>query len=620
MELLQRIGFGRLIGASWLSNNEILLATTAGLFRYDKVSGQWSEYMCRFIGTCHHSREHELVACMVEGPREILVLSTKDGSLVQKLEAHGKQLVKCVAISPDGKLVASGGSDRMLRIRSISDSAEVLTIEHPGGFLSMDGNPDNVCWSPDGSLIATADKDGIVYLWQADGKAIGKWKAGRWVFKLSFTPDGKQIVTASNPPSATVGAEDRHLHVWQLDGKNVASTHLPNSKGWVEEQRSLAFSVNGSLLASGGRGGTVHLVDTSSWERKCFITEEKVDPYNETNQRLKLCVQILDFSPDGKELLVGTTPCSNLGMGEDIISLQTYRCDEWARTWCLNDFVSQVNDICLSSDGSLAVAVDTGTRIYDDSGTFKKVNELNANKIDLSPDGTKLCIGTSNFQGEAVVVDVKSQKVEQELSVLKSRVDDIDLSPDGVHLATAVDDVRIWKLGRKSVVKKLKVINPKGLAFSSDGALLAVASWKEAVKIWTVPKGKMQIELVPTKAGRFTAVAFSPDDSLVAGVGYEGKAYVWQAKDGKLVATLGSDNEKAALWSVTFSPDGKLLVDGSWESGTIRVWNTSDWTQVKSWRSHGEKINKLLFCQDGSKLYSASSDGCICIWDVSQLD
>ncbi len=617
MKLLERIGFGRLTGAFWLNNESILMATTAGLFSYDLKTEEKQEYLCRLVNSSFHSIEHELLACIVEYPREILVISTKDGKQVQRLKGHDKGLIKCIAISPDGKLVASGGSDRMLRIREISSGKEVLTIEHPGGFSSMDGNPDKAVWSSDGEFIATADKDGNVYLWQSDGKPVHKWKAGRWVHSLLFTPDNKHIITASNPPSAVVSAKDRHFHVWQLDGTNVNSLHLPNSEEYVEEQRSLAFSPNGSLVASGGRDGALHIIDTVTWERKSFIPKQKIDPDEAEWQKLKLGILILEFSPDGKSLLVGTTPWANLGMGQDIISLSTFRTDEWTRTWCLRDFASQVNDISLSNEGNLAMAIDHGTHISDGAEGFKKIDGLNANRLDWSPDGAKICIGANTFQGQAVIVDVESRKVEQELAVLKNKIDDIDFSPDGKHIATAVDDVRIWKLGRKSAVKKLKTAKAKGLAFSSDGALLAVASWQEAVKLWTVPKGKLQLELKPTKMGRFTATAFSAGDKLVAGVGYEGKNYVWQVSDGKLVAALGSAEDTAALWSVAFSPDGKFLVDGSWEGGKIRLWSTDDWTLVKAWRAHGQLINKLVFTDDSKKLYSAAGDGSVCLWEIA---
>ncbi|MDQ2888161.1 MAG: TIR domain-containing protein [Chloroflexota bacterium] len=104
------------------------------------------------------SRDGSRLVCAV--PKEAVVWDTTTGRLLHKYVAH-KDDIRDLAISPDGKHVASASNDKTVHIWETDTAKRIFTYE---------GHKDQVAsvtWSPDGKRVASASKDGTVHVWQA---------------------------------------------------------------------------------------------------------------------------------------------------------------------------------------------------------------------------------------------------------------------------------------------------------------------------------------------------------------------------------------------------------------------------------------------------------------------
>jgi WD40 repeat protein len=90
---------------------------------------------------------------------EVQVVDLDSGETVRKLTGHASE-VRCVAASPDGRRVATGSMDRMLRIWDAETGVSLLTLHgHREGVQSL-------VWSPDGAWIASGPVFGSVIVWR----------------------------------------------------------------------------------------------------------------------------------------------------------------------------------------------------------------------------------------------------------------------------------------------------------------------------------------------------------------------------------------------------------------------------------------------------------------------
>ncbi|MCC6369263.1 MAG: TIR domain-containing protein [Bryobacterales bacterium] len=105
---------------------------------------------------------------------------------------------------------------------------------------------------------------------------------------------------------------------------------------------------------------------------------------------------------------------------------------------------------------------------------------------------------------------------------------------------------------------------------------------------------------------------FSPDGTRIVTAAEDKRAYVWDARGGKLLLTL--DGHSEMVWSAVYDQDGALILTSS-ADGTARLWNARTGNPIRVFQGHKEPVLQAIFSPDGHRIATASADGTARIWN-----
>jgi WD40 repeat protein len=197
-------------------------------------------------------------------------------TVINRMHTDG---VASLAISPDGKTLATGGgfNDHRVALWSMRTGMERTTLAGHRGLIY------SLAFSPDGRILASGSTNQSIKLWElqtGNERATLKTSKAGPVRALAFSRGG-QILAASSGGTIVIWncTTASEVRVWHAHDEDI----------W-----SLAFSPDGTMLASGGRDRTIKL-----WDSKDYKDRRTLEGHTAR-------VSSLTFSPDGKTLASGS--------------------------------------------------------------------------------------------------------------------------------------------------------------------------------------------------------------------------------------------------------------------------------------------------------------------------
>ena len=110
-------------------------------------------------------------------------------------------------------------------------------------------------------------------------------------------------------------------------------------------------------------------------------------------------------------------------------------------------------------------------------------------------------------------------------------------------------------------------------------------------------------------------IAFSPDGKLLAVGDDSGTVQLWNTENYQVLMLKKVHN--SAVMSITFSPDGSTLASGSSDK-TIKLWSVQKQCELTTFKGHEQWVWSVAFSPDGSMLASGGSDRTVKLWSIEQ--
>ncbi len=564
------------------------------------------------------SPDGSILASVNNRTDEIQLWNPNDGeeliSIFEQTES-----ISSILFSPDGKTIASEGSDDIIRFWDVETG-------HLLNQINVDSNGSFV-FSPDGNTIATSGIQRIM-LWDINTGDLKHTLEGHTdeVYAVAFSPDGEILASSGF----------QNIILWDPHTGKRLNT-LTGHRGCVE---SLAFSPDGSIIA-GGSYQEILLWDLPKAQHIKTLSKPNIFLAGVTS---------LEFSPDGRK--IASFSGDEWGFGNsDRIQIWDVKSgkhqltvwDNWSHNTHPIKFSPDVNTVTYIIENSSSVwqyvivflqlplsEIESGiTNIGKVPRKGKILSEVHETPVHyrspvkstlFSKDG-KTLVSVGN--GDIALWNTDSGEHRITIKDEFAQIYSVALSPDGKTLASGNgwnnNQIRLWnaKNGNLKAILDGHTSWIDDLAFSTDGKTLFSASRDSTIRLWDVNTGKHKQTLNEHTAG-VHILEFSSDGEMLASACQDNTIMLWEMSstllNGKPIATYDGHTDKIHL--IRFSSNGKTLASASWDN-TIRLCDTETGKHNSNLSGHTSWIDYLEFSIDGKTLISGSMDKTIRLWDTN---
>ena len=289
------------------------------------------------------------------------------GPLKAIFEGH-TDFVWSIAFSPNGQTLASGSSDRTVRLWNLR------TLQYETPLIGHSNEIRAVVFSPDGQTLASGSSDRTVRLWDTSTGQLKTTLSGyniEHITSVALSPDGQILAGGIESSSG-----HNTIHLWNQS----TGQYKRELAGHTERVTSVVFSPDEQTFASGSEDRTIGLWNTTTWKLKRTFSGHTQS------------VESIAFSPDGQTLASGSQ--------DSTVRLWNPQTGKLKKT--LTGYTDWVSPLAFSPDGEILAGSSHDQRIRlwnTKTGEYKNALQVDAGHImslAFSPDGEMLASGTED--------------------------------------------------------------------------------------------------------------------------------------------------------------------------------------------------------------------------------
>lgn len=464
---------------------------------------------------------------------------------IRRWKAHYRLAVP--VFSPDGTLLATGGSDSTIRIWDVGTGALRSTLSgHRARVFGM-------AWSRDGHRLLSGARDHAVTVWNLDtGLAISTFSEHRGNPRpLAFHPDDRNVISA--------GSEGRVIAWDAATAGRVAEYH-----GFRTDVSALDIAADGEIVATGEMDGTIRF-----WK---WGTDD---------------IRVIELPPSGD-----LHPFSGLVVDPAGLRIAVAVSPRWAPgrevMWCgidgdsmLRSYASAVSSIAFVDSTTLMAASENGGLFSFkghpilNMGHMHSERHLQSSITSVAAQINTSVLATGDKDG---MVRLWSTQAFEMISLWKAHkgiITCVKFNSAGNTLATGGQDgyIRLWTSTGDSMASfRPDDSGVAGLALHPNGNLVACTKENGAAYLWNLKSDGAPDTLFPAGDGALS-ITFSKDGDRVVIGNHDSMIYIFDVK--RRAPLFRLHGHTARVTSVEFTPNGNTLLSAGYD-GTVRVWDAPD--------------------------------------------